>query len=402
MSKFNKVDVDYLEGSVRLVLEPLINDLNKAKPNDPILYMFKWIKMHMGIIYTPEELKLKEELESLRKEVKKYQKKYDKKRDEEEEVSSDEEDLDAEEQARIDELLNINAIKLTSQRSSVSAEAFGRFNQKAEFTPIVIYKSNEQKEVIRKKMLKDFLFNHLDERELNTVIDAFEERKIEANQTIIAQGDINADDVFLVDSGELDCSKKINGIETYLKTYTSGQSFGELALLYNAPRAATIIAKTNCLLWALNRNCFNAIIRNSAVKKRGEYERFLQSVEILQTMNQYEIGQICDAIKVETVPSGIRIISQNEEGNTFYLLEKGEAYATKLINDKEETVLEYKKGSYFGELSLLKDEPRAANVYAKTDCRLLTLDRPTFKRILGPLQVILERNFDAYIKYLNK
>lgn len=402
MSKYNKADAEYLEGSVRKVLEPLINNLNNSKPKDPLLFMFKWVKMYLGVIYTPEELELKEELESLRKEIKKYQKKYDKERDKEEEVSSDDEEIDPEEQERINQMLDVNSIKKSAQRTSVSAEAFGRFNQKAEYTPIVIPKSNERKEIIKKKMLQDFLFNHLDERELDTVIDAFEERKIQANQTVITQGAIEADEVYLVESGELDCSKKINEVETYLKTYISGQSFGELALLYNAPRAATIVSKTNCVLWALNRNCFNAIIRNSAIRKRGEYERFLQSVEILQTINQYEIGQLCDAIKVEIAPSGTKIITQNEEGNMFYFLEEGEAYATKLINGKEKTVLEYKKGSYFGELSLLKDEPRAASVYAKIECRLLTLDRMTFKRILGPLQVILERNFDAYIKYLNK
>ena len=46
--------------------------------------------------------------------------------------------------------------------------------------------------------------------------------------------------LYLVDKGELDCyrkMKKTDEEDTYLKTYKPGEAFGELALLYNAPRA---------------------------------------------------------------------------------------------------------------------------------------------------------------------
>lgn len=61
---------------------------------------------------------------------------------------------------------------------------------------------------------------------------------------IIKQGE-DGENLYVVDQGELDCSKifKKGDQSTYLKTYQPGESFGELALLYNAPRAATIIAK---------------------------------------------------------------------------------------------------------------------------------------------------------------
>lgn len=86
------------------------------------------------------------------------------------------------------------------------------------------------------------------------------------------------------------------------------------------------------------------------------------------------------------------------------MIEEGEAYATKTWdeNGTSEKVKEYGKGTYFGELALIKNEPRAASVVASTDCKLLTLDRMSFKRLLGPIENILKRNSDTYIKYIKK
>lgn len=74
----------------------------------------------------------------------------------------------------------------------------------------------------------------------------------------------------MVDDGNLDCFKLYKGKNktTYLKTYEPGESFGELALLYNAPRAASIRAKTDCTCFALDRACFNNIVKQAACKKR--------------------------------------------------------------------------------------------------------------------------------------
>ena len=61
--------------------------------------------------------------------------------------------------------------------------------------------------------------------------------------------------------------------------------------------------------------------------------------------------------------------------------------------------MEYAMGDYFGERALLMNEPRAANVTAKTDCLLVSMSRHSVKRLLGPLETLLKRNFELYEKY---
>jgi len=230
-------------------------------------------------------------------------------------------------------------------------------------------------------------------------------KKFEAKETVIKQGE-QGDVLYLIESGELSCYKTFNREEgdKFLKVYLPGDSFGELALLYNAPRAATIIAKTNCILWALDRETFNNIVKDAAVKKREKYENSLKKVEILQGMDTYELSQICDALQVEKINAGQNIINQNDPGDKFYIIEEGEAKAVKDFGDGNppQTVLNYSQGGYFGELALIRNEPRAASVIATSNCKLLTLDRMSFKRLLGPLENILKRNSDAYVKYMQK
>lgn len=188
-----------------------------------------------------------------------------------------------------------------------------------------------------------------------------------------------------------------------VKIYGPGESFGELALMYNSPRAATVIATTQCVLWKLDRETFNNIVKVAAQNKRNQYKNFLKSVEILSALDDYELEQISDALKSANFNKDDFIIREGETGDVFYILEEGEAIATKTFEPGKPavTVKTYKRGDYFGELALIKGEPRAANIVATTSIKVISLDRLSFKRLLGPIEGILNRNSERYQKYLN-
>lgn len=246
------------------------------------------------------------------------------------------------------------------------------------------------------------MFQALDSKEKRIVVDAMLEVNFKPGESVIKQGE-DGDVLYVVDSGKLDCSRKFSpeADETFLKTYVPGESFGELALLYNAPRAATIVCKEASVCFSLDRACFNHIVKDSAMKKRERYEKFLAKVPVLESLDIYERAKICDCLQSQTYEAGDFVITEGDCGNTFFLLEEGQAQALKKSSSGEQKVVfEYKENDYFGELSLLRDEPRAASIKATTNVKVAWIDRLAFKRILGPLENILERNADRYARFM--
>ena len=78
--------------------------------------------------------------------------------------------------------------------------------------------------------------------------------------------------------------------------------------------------------------------------------------------------------------------------------------AINLANEEKKPirVMDYSEGGFFGELALLNNAPRAASIIAETDCNLVYMDRGAFKRLLGPLEDLLQRNAEKYKKFMTK
>ncbi len=395
---------EYLEKKIKPIVSELIYQITKQKPDDIAKYAYNWLLKTGGFNSGGLSNMEREELAKLRKEVQSYRQailemKKSSKNKESDSSSSEEDDI-----YKPIQRTNKRMVTSVAGRKGISAESYGTFNKKENFKPRFIQKTESQIAKIKSRILQSFLFGSLEPSDVNIVIGAMEEKNYTPGTNVITQGD-SGDCLYIVESGELDCSKRFPDnptVDKYLKTYKPGEAFGELALLYNAPRAATIKAKTDCVLWCLDRDTFNNIVKESARLKREKYENFLKSVDILSTMDKYEISQVSEALKKCTFSAGEFIIRQGEVGDVFYIIEEGEA--TAFLNKEPGKAaipeLNYTKGGYFGELALLRDQPRAANVKAKTDVKLLSLDRNSFKRVMGPIDQILKRNAEKYKKFV--
>jgi len=262
-------------------------------------------------------------------------------------------------------------------------------------------KAQEQKDRIYAALEHCFLFTGMDEDQENKVIDAMEEKKVKTGDTIIKQYD-DGDFFYVIDSGTYDVMKETDranepGVYKKVFAYDNKGSFGELALMYNCPRAASVVATADGVLWAVDRHLFRQIVVQETARKRMRHEDFLRRVPALSKLSQHHISQFADGLHAKTFASGAKIVTQGEIGDAFYVVEKGECVATQ--GDTE--VGRILAGEYFGERALLKNEPRAANVTAIGETRCLSLDRATFERLFTMENVETVQDFhkqiDAYL-----
>ncbi|KAG0168978.1 hypothetical protein DFQ30_004081 [Apophysomyces sp. BC1015] len=298
----------------------------------------------------------------------------------------EEDDRDVDDEARdivsddMPSLLSVPSNR--GRRTSVSAESIQPSH--TEYVKKVIPKSDQQRERIRTAIGNNFLFRNLDEEQYLDVVNAMSEKRVPANTKVIEQGGIG-DFFYIVESGTLDCFVG----DQKVTEYSSGGSFGELALMYNAPRAATIVTTSDAVLWALDRVTFRSILMENTARKRRMYEQFLEEVPILKPLDTYERHKIADALESVQYDDQEIVIREGDVGENFYLIESGHAlFYKKMPDGSQKEVNKGSKGDYFGELALLNDSPRAATVVAQGRLKCATLGKKAFTRLLGPLMDI--------------
>ena len=286
-----------------------------------------------------------------------------------------------------------------NRRTSVSAESMNPIDAASDnWTPPFHSKTPDQEGRLRQAVSPNFLFSHLDETQTKQVLGALQEKPIPAKGIkVICQGDAG-DYFYVVEKGNFDIyvsptgrlEAGPDGMGKKVTSIGAGGSFGELALMYNAPRAATVVSTESSTLWALDRVTFRRILMDSAFQRRQMYESFLSEVPLLQSLTPYERSKIADALHTQIFPAGHTIIREGDPGESFFILEYGHAEVYK--RGKEQPVHRYGKGDYFGELALLDDKPRAASVVSQTDVKLATLGKEGFQRLLGPVEELMRRN----------
>lgn len=217
------------------------------------------------------------------------------------------------------------------------------------------------------------------------------ERKVRAGEDIIVQGDIG-DNFYIVESGSFAVLVEGKGEVT---TVGPGQSFGELALMYNQPRAATVRALEDAVVWGLDGATFRKLMIDIAYRRRLLHKDLLAKVPLFATLSQPELARIAEALVPITYAAGETIIAEGDYGQEFFILAQGETRVT----IRGEEVNRLGPGDYFGELALLNKAPRKATVTALSPVQCLTLSRSDFIRLMGALLPYLERNKEHYKRY---
>jgi cAMP-dependent protein kinase regulator len=283
------------------------------------------------------------------------------------------------------------------RRGAVSAEPFSE-EDATSYVKKVVPKDYKTMAALSKAISKNILFAHLDDNERSDIFDAMFPVIHCANETIIKQGD-EGDNFYIIDSGEV--AVYVNN--ELVTTISDGGSFGELALIYGQLRAATVRAKADVKLWAIDRDTYRRILMGSTIRKRDMYQEFLSKVSILKSLDKWERLTVADSLEPVQFDDGQKIVVQGEHGEDFFIIIEGNATVLQQRSENEEPLEVGRLGSsdYFGEIALLLDRPRAATVIAKGPLKCVKLDRQRFERVLGPVSEILKRNISRYASFVS-
>ena len=227
------------------------------------------------------------------------------------------------------------------------------------------------------------MFAGLNEQELNTLVLAMEIVDVAAGENIITQGQ-EGDYFYVVERGTY--SVIVN--KATVATIGEGKAFGELALLYNQPRAATIRADTAGQLYSLNRDTFRFTLAHSNSSRVAEIQSALSKVTLLSSLTSSQISKVSEAVELMTYNPGETIIQKGTEGNIFYMIKESVVKVSDVGSTSQFVDHKLRAGDYFGERALVTGEPRAANVIAETKVVVMVLDRQAFNSLLGPLKEV--------------
>ena len=203
-------------------------------------------------------------------------------------------------------------------------------------------------------------------------------------------------------SGEYIVLLKQKGL-TPVHTYYKGDAFGELALMYNTPRAATVQCLASGTLWALDRVAFRQILmehNKSAVESTAQ---FLRSVPLLSTLTDQQRDAVGSVLIEESYSVGEAIVEQGAPADSLYVIKRGTCVAH-VSEDGGETmgkeVARMGAGGVFGESALSesdKDAVRQASVVAANEVTMLKLQRTDFVDLLGDLNELVRSNFNEKV-----
>ncbi|CAH8680580.1 cGMP-dependent protein kinase 2, variant 2 [Schistosoma haematobium] len=281
------------------------------------------------------------------------------------------------------------ADKLRTKKQGVSGESFTGH----QLSGLVHHdKDAWSSSLIRDAISNNTFLKHLEQSQIEEIVACMYKKQIPHGCFIIREGE-PGDALYVVSDGILEVYKD----NALLGRMEVGRAFGELALLYNCKRTASVRAVTNASAWTLDRRTFQQIMMSSCIHRQQENMKFLKSVPALKDLSSEKMKKLADVLEPVFYETGEYIIREGELGETFFIIKSGKVRVTHTIDRTDETkeIRQLSDGDWFGERALYTCEKRSANVIsAEGGVHLLSLDRSNFIYLIGDLNEFKSKTYD--------
>jgi len=252
--------------------------------------------------------------------------------------------------------------------------------------------SDSDKEKIKKALSKTEIFGSCTEEQYSFLCNHAMAQKTETNDVVVNQGE-NGDHFYIVDTGVYKATLAQQDDKEVAK-YGAEDSFGELALLYNAPRAATVTCHEGGRLWSIERKMFRHIMVQTGISNKDMTDGFFKSVSILSALTDEQRSSLSERITEITFKDSEYVCAVGDIADAIFFVKKGEVVAT--VGEEKKEVNRYHAGDSFGESCLepsAENATRKANIVAVGPATLLKLPANEFIQALGSLTDLVSSNF---------
>jgi len=278
-----------------------------------------------------------------------------------------------------------------NKRFAISAES-GEAEEEGQAELKRFPKDQDAKDLIEKGFKNNNFLKHLEEAQLKEIISYMYVRSFEKDKFIIQEGE-SGNALFVVKSGKVQVLK---GQEELGNPLGSGVLFGELAILYNCTRTASVKALEAVQVWTIERNVYQSVMKKTGMVRRYEHHVFLKSVPAFKGLHSDRLFKVVDVAVEEFYHPDEYIIREGERGDSFFVIIEGSVRVMQMLEGKEEPqeIRKLKKGDYFGEKALLSEDVRTASVISETPgTKCLVVERDTFMSFIGGIKQIVNKDY---------
>lgn len=297
----------------------------------------------------------------------------------------------------------VKTAKARSKRGGVSDDVM---EEDSDWKPPVYPKSQEERSLLHEVLAENPLLKSLEPHDFETVISAMEKHKYADGTNILEQGSEAGSHYHIIEDGTVEIIRD----GKLIVTFSRGQGFGEMELMYIQPCVATVKARGAVTTWALDRTTYKRLIMQVSIKRRNLYTELLGGVDFLERMSEYEKGTLADALTPVTFKKGESIIRRGERNEWMYIIVGGKvevlgapegAHADDMSIAATRHICFLERGACVGELEFLNQHLAVANCIAFDDVRACTLHRDHFELCMGPIMDVLRKTVrqDKYEYY---
>ncbi len=154
-------------------------------------------------------------------------------------------------------------------------------------------------------------------------------------------------------------------------TLEAGNVFGEMSCLNLAPRSATVVAETDCILLEILRNMYEVLQRSKTFKGRMDaiyrervLDNHLKNVWLFDGLPQGVIDDLKRVGELLSYEAGKQIFAEGDAADGMYLIRRGQVRVSKKFPGGERNLAYLTRGDCVGEIALLHDTPRSATCTA--------------------------------------